>query len=152
MTALDAWAAAWGVPPAAMADLSARLAAVGPAPAEGDGKREAWAQSHVRLVAPAHVWLTRNNVGGVESIRYGLANESPAQNRAVKSGDLIGIDSTPITAADVGQPRGRFVSIEAKRPGWRYTGAGRELAQLQWAAFVESKGGRAAFSTGEWPW
>lgn len=154
---LGEWAAAWGVPPEALQDLAARLADTAP-PAEGQGQPEAWAQSSVRLQAPAHgVWLTRNNVGALidtrgRPVRYGLANESKAQNAAVKSADLIGIDSSPIRPEDVGQPRGRFVSIEAKRPGWRYAGTPRELAQLQWAAFVTARGGLAAFSTGEWPW
>lgn len=154
---LDSWAAAWGVSPAALADLAVRLAGTAPPPGVAKGA-EGWSQSHVRLLAAERgVWLTRNNVGALVDargvpVRYGLANESKAQNAAVKSADLIGIDASPIRPEDVGQPRGRFVSIEAKRPGWRYTGAGRELAQLQWAAFVTARGGLAGFSTGEWPW
>ena len=65
----------------------------------GIGKSEAWAQSQVRIAFSAsggRAW--RNNVGALPRedgvpVRFGLANDSAAQNRVLKSGDLIVIVS-----------------------------------------------------------
>lgn len=157
--ALQSWAARWRVHPEALADLLEIMGAganaaptVTPPP---PGASEAWAQSVVRLEAPRFgVWLTRNNVGCLPDkrgvpVRYGLANESPGQNDVVKSGDLIGFRSVTVTAAMVGTVIGQFVSREMKPPGWRYTGKGREAAQMNWAALVNRYGGDAKFATGD---
>lgn len=98
--------------------------------------------------------LWRNNVGAATDangnfFRYGLANETAAMNREVKSGDLIGIRPVLVTPGMVGATLGVFVSREAKRPGWRYAGTPREIAQLAWIELVTGLGGDAAFATGE---
>lgn len=125
-----------------------------PAEAPGAGKSEAWAQSVVRLEASEKgVKLFRNNVGALKDetgrlIRYGLGNDSAKMNEVIKSGDLIGIRPLLIQAHHVGHTFGQFVSREIKAPGWQYTGAGREAAQLAWANLINSCGGDAAFATG----
>lgn len=152
---LDEWAATWHIPPAALLDLRARLGeSVLPAlmPSQSDGS-ESRMQSQMRLAAAADgVWLTRNNVGALLDdrgvpVRYGLANESKAQNEVVKSADLIGIRPIQILPAHVGRVIGQFVSREVKHEGWKWTGSAREQAQMAWAKFVVSKGGDAAIDS-----
>ena len=122
--------------------------------APGAGKSEAWAQSMVRLEASEKgVKLFRNNVGALKDdrgrlVRYGLGNDSPQMNDAIKSGDLIGIRGVVITPEMIGHRFGQFVSVECKSPGWQYTGAGRERAQMAWMNLINSMGGMAFFSTG----
>lgn len=155
---LEAWAAAWGVSPAALFDLRMRLGIAGmhmpPLVIQGNPGSETRQQSLVRLDAAANgVWLTRNNVGALLDkrgvpIRYGLANESKEQNQKVKSADLIGIRPITITPLHVGLVIGQFVSREVKHAGWKYTGDEHERAQLNWCNFVLSKGGDAAFCSG----
>ena len=82
-------------------------------------------------------------------MRYGLGNDSPKINEVLKSADLIGIKSVTITSTMVGHSFGQFVSVECKAPGWQYTGGGREKAQIAWANLINSMGGMAIFSTGE---
>ena len=82
--------------------------------------------------------LWRNNVGALQTpagqfIRFGLANDSPQLNKAIKSADLIGIKPILITHAHVGLTIGQFISREIKHEGWKYTGADREKAQVAWA-------------------
>lgn len=155
---LDAWAAQWGVSAAALADLRAQMGqvdAVSP-PVTIDGKpgSEVRQQGLVRIeAANSGVWLTRNNVGALLDargvpVRYGLANESKAQNESVKSADLIGIRPVLIGPQHVGMVIGQFVSRECKHEGWTYKGNKHEVAQLAWCNFVLSKGGDAAFCTG----
>jgi hypothetical protein len=84
-------------------------------------------------------------------VRYGLANDSAKVNAQVKSGDLIGLYRLTVTPDMVGQVIGQFWSLECKRPGWRYAGTPREVAQANWAALVVANGGRASFTTGELP-
>lgn len=97
-------------------------------------------QNRIRLEeAKRGVRLFRNNSGVATDrhgrpVRYGLANDSSALNREVKSSDLIGIDG-----------EGKFVSLEVKRPGWVFRGTEREIAQLNWIVFVNCMGGRARF-------
>ena len=116
---------------------------------------ETGATQRVRLAAStAGCRLWRNNVGAGaltngSYIRWGLANETPAMNSRIKSADLIGIRPVRITAEHVGQVFGVFLSREVKQPGWRYTGAGREEAQMRWVELVQSLGGDAGFTTGE---
>jgi hypothetical protein len=38
---------------------------------------------------------------------------------------------------------GRFLSVEVKRPSWKWSGTADELAQLKWSTFVNDAGGRA---------
>ncbi len=118
---------------------------------------EAYAQSLVRLAAARTpgVWLTRNNVGVLphpdngRPVRFGLANESAAQNAALKSADLIGWRTVLITPVMVGQRVAVFLSREVKAPGWAYRGTDRERAQAAWRDLVRAAGGDAEFTTGE---
>lgn len=116
---------------------------------------EAWAQSHVRIAFSAtggRAW--RNNVGVLTDdrgvpVRFGLANDSAQINKVLKSGDLIGIKPRIVTPDMLGQLIGQFWSREVKKPGWRYTGTEREVAQMAWNSLVLRLGGDARFTTGE---
>ena len=74
--------------------------------------------------------------------------DSRRSNDHICTADLIGLMPRLITAEDVGATIGQFIAIEMKRPGWNYTGNGREAAQQAFLALVLSKGGEARFSTG----
>ena len=147
------WAVKWGVSPEALADLRAQmgLATVNALPGFPASQSEAAVSNNVRAVAPAYgMQLWRNNVGSLKDargipVRFGLANDSAKLNEVFKSSDLIGIDNEPIRAADVGQPRGRFVALETKAANWRYTGTEHERAQLAFINVVLAYGGRAQF-------
>ena len=153
---LNEWAIRWGVPYAALDDLRVRLGvlAAEPAPVPAAPHSEAWVQGQVRLEAPRlGMRLWRNNVGALKDergvpVRYGLANESPAMNRVIKSADLIGIRPVVIGPEHVGHTIGRFVSIECKEEGWHFTGTSHEEAQQAWAALIVSLGGEARFING----
>lgn len=155
---LREWAAAWNIPLAAIVDLEQRCGLLGTPGVVDDGKSEAYAQSVERLAAAkAGVLLFRNNVGVLPDengrpVRYGLANESPQQNKVLKSSDLIGPRPRLIVAADVGKVIGQFAAREMKPAGWRYTGTEREVAQLAFITLINAKGGDAAFSTGASAW
>jgi hypothetical protein len=152
----DEWAHQWGIPLAALLDLRQRMGIAHMPDIEPAGKpgSEVRQQSLVRIDAAANgVWLTRNNVGALIDergvpVRYGLANESKAQNKAIKSADLIGVRPTLIGPQHVGMVIGQFISREVKHEGWTYKGDTHEVAQLNWCNFVNSKGGDAAFCTG----
>ena len=139
-TVLAEWAAVWGIPPAALADLTARLT-LSEHPTAEAGRSEAAVQADIRLAASQRgdLVLWRNNSGAYQNdqgqwVRYGLNNESAQQNKRMKSADLIGIH----------RPSGRFVSIEVKRPGWKHSDASeRDRAQAAWAATVVAMGGVA---------
>lgn len=153
---LVTWAAKWGVPAAALADLTAELGLLGtPGDEPYRGKKsEAFAQSQVVLEgAEKGVRLFRNNVGalrdeGGRMVRYGLANSSKAENEVLKSADLIGWRMVRIEQRHVGSRIAQFVSREIKEPGWQYVGDEHEQAQLAWAELVAADGGDAAFATG----
>lgn len=150
---LHDWARKWGLSVECLRDLQITLGTYTPPLAPDDpsvGKSEAWAQSALRIEASRKgVKLFRNNVGALADktgrfVRYGLANDSAAQNAMLKSGDLIGI--RPVLIG--GHIFGQFVSREMKAPGWQYTGTDREVAQLNWINLINSCGGDAAFATG----
>lgn len=150
---LDEWAAAWGVPQAALLDLQRRMGVLD-APLQGsEGHSESNVSSRLRMAASERgyrVW--RNNVGALKDVRgvpvrYGLANDSSAVNENLKSGDLIGCKPTLIQPVHVGRTLGLFVSAEVKKEGWTYTGTKREVAQLNWIQLVASLGGWASFVT-----
>lgn len=159
MNTLAAWALQWHVGPAALADLAARLGALDRV-AAADGAMqpvpasEAAVQNLVRVEASqkgARLW--RNNVGAGYSedgqfMRWGLANDSAAVNRVLKSSDLVGIRPRVIQPGDVGSLIGQFLCREVKAGAWRYRGTDREVAQLAWIKLVQSLGGDAAFCTG----
>jgi hypothetical protein len=154
MTTFDEWAARWRIDPRALAELRDQLCRHGEYTGSGAARSEADVQSQVRLEASrAGCRLWRNNVGACYDdhgnfIRYGLANENAALNRAIKSADLIGIRPVLITQALVGRTIGQFVSREIKAPGWRYSGDAREQAQLAWAKLVTALGGDGQFCNG----
>lgn len=112
-------------------------------------------QAQIRLAAPAYgLTLWRNNVGALRDergvpVRYGLANETAALNKSLKSGDLIGWRPVRITPEHVGAQLAQFVSYECKRPDWRFTGTAHEVAQENWIRKVLAAGGVAKFTTGE---
>lgn len=152
---LDEWAIKWQIPAAAVADLRLSLASRPVVPGEFKPTSEDGVSKLVRLEAShTGVRLWRNNVGVLMNaegrpVRFGLANDSPAINRVLKSADLIGIRPVVITPGHVGQTLGQFVSREVKTPGWRYTGTEREQAQMAWAEVITAAGGDACFATGE---
>jgi hypothetical protein len=153
---LETWALRHGVNLAALRELYVDVLHLDydGAPAHA-GMSESAVQSRVRLEAARKgVLLWRNNVGVLEDkngrpVRYGLCNDTPALNRALKSHDLVGLRPRLITAADVGKTIGQFVSREVKEGGWRYTGTPREVAQLAFAHLVNAHGGDAAFANAE---
>ena len=156
MITIQEWAARWNLPPQALAELAA-LHGVADAPVVTNAEplSEGAVQQNIRLEASrvgARLW--RNNVGACTDkygtfIRYGLANDSIAVNKAIKSSDLIGIKPVMITFAHVGQVFGQFTAREVKREGWQYTGNGREKAQLKFLELVTALGGDGRFATGE---
>lgn len=153
---LHDWAIRWGVSMAALQDLGQHLGleGAGSIPDGLRGSGEAAAQAAVRLeAAQKGVRLYRNNVGALIDergvpVRFGLANDSAAMNKVIKSADLIGIRPIVITPLHVGATIGQFVSREMKAPGWRYTATEREQAQQRWALLVANLGGDAGFATG----
>lgn len=149
---LREWAARHGVSAVALAELSGVLGAVA-VPSASIGS-EGRVQSLVRLAAPAAgMRLFRNNVGVLKDergvpVRYGLANDSPALNKRLKSSDLIGWRRLPITADMVGYAVAQFAAIECKREGWRPSATDkREAAQGAWLSLVAADGGYAKFVT-----
>ena len=113
-------------------------------------------QARLRLRASREGWLLfRNNVGVLidatgRPVRFGLANDSKAVNKSIKSGDLIGIRPVLITQAMVGMVIGQFASVEVKREGWHLNPRDdHEVAQLSWKNIINNAGGYAIFSTGE---
>lgn len=158
MNNLHTWATRWRIPLECLRDLQTTLGTYTPPldPASpAAGKSEAWVQSAVRLEASRKgVYLFRNNVGALKDergrlVRYGLGNDTAGMNAVLKSADLIGWRPVVVTPEHVGRTVAVFLSREVKAPGWQYTGAGREPAQLAWANLVNARGGDAAFVTGE---
>jgi len=153
---LNDWALKWRVPPAALLDLQHLLVQHSVAP-QVRGKSEAAVQAEVRLAAArqgVHLW--RNNCGALLDkrgvpVRFGLANESRAENQHIKSADLIGIRPVLITPQHVGTTIGQFVSREIKEVAWRWRGDEHELAQARWALLVALAGGDAAIVNGPPP-
>jgi hypothetical protein len=150
---LSEWSKKWNIPPEAMAELFIGCNLF--PPTNATKRSEAAVQTDVRLEASRlGIPMWRNNVGVLTDernipVRYGLANDSPALNKRIKSGDLIGIRPVLITPAHVGMIIGQFVSREVKAEGWSYKGTGREEAQLRWQLLVQQHGGDACFVTGK---
>lgn len=151
------WAVRNGVNMRALGELRGifNLDAAPPALSSQLASTESYVQSIVRLEgARKGLKLWRNNVGvllderGVP-VRYGLANDTKRLNETIKSGDLIGWRPLVVSPEMVGSRIAQFVSRECKRMDWRYTGTGREPAQLKWAQAIAADGGDAAFCTGE---
>lgn len=144
---LRAWALRHHVSVEAVAELAALLTAGALPETSSETSSESRVQSEVRLAAAAAgMTLWRNNVGVLKNpngvpVRFGLANDSPALNKRLKSGDLIGWKALEITRAHVGAKVAQFVSLEVKSAGWTYSGTDREQAQGRWAALVSASGG-----------
>lgn len=154
---IDDFCVRWKLPAEARHELLMALAGNDYAPPlETDNKSsEAKQQSLIRLEAPKHgFWLTRNNVGALMDkngrvVRFGLANESKAQNENIKSGDLIGFRKRTIVPSDVGNVIAQFASIECKELGWKRSPTDEhEAAQARWRDFINHHGGYAAFASG----
>ena len=101
---LAEWQQRHGVSPEAMVELQNVLIGAVPDQLAPDATgSEAAGQQRIRLEAPHHgVRLWRNNVGALPDkygnlVRYGLANESKAMNKKLKSADLIA-SNTPTLA------------------------------------------------------
>lgn len=163
MSILNDWANRHAVTPAAMAELyllmghcpeltSEQLSAL-------KGKGESFVQSAIRLAAPTHGYtFFRNNVGALKDergvlLRYGLANDTAALNKVVKSHDLIGWKSFIVTQDWVGQRIAQFATRECKKPEWKgYNPADeRERGQQRFAELVIAAGGEAKFTNGQFP-
>ena len=116
---------------------------------------EADVQNWVRIRASEEGWrLWRNNVGVLKRedgtpVRYGLANDSTAVNRELKSADLIGIRRVLITQDMVGTYIGQFVSIECKPSDWKANSDKRLAAQIKWQELINMMGGHAVITKGE---
>jgi hypothetical protein len=156
MTILYQWALKWGVPHAALADLHAALGldGLGTLPADVKGTSEKAVEAALRLeAAEKGVRLFRNNVGALPDargvpVRYGLANESKAMNKLIKSSDWVGWRKRLITPDMVGRHIGQTVLRETKEPGWHYTGTEHEVAQWRFLMMALADGCDAAFCTG----
>jgi hypothetical protein len=153
---LSGWMTKHHVSQEAMRELAVMYGVTFAPPIEvGTGASEAEVQSRVRLEAPPKsVFLFRNNVGVLPDrngrpVRYGLANETPAQNKKLKSADLIGWRDVLVQPYHVGTVIAQFVSRECKRQDWRWSGDEHEVAQLAWAELVNAHGGDAQFATSE---
>lgn len=154
MTTFLEWLVKWRVPPEALKELVETCVHLGPG--EDDTPEESL-QREIRLEgARLGKFLFRNNrgAGRIEDgrfIRWGLANDSKKTGDRWKSGDLIGIETMYVSIEMVleavaqglpGYKVGRFLSVEVKRGDWKPDGSVEEMAQIRWAAFVNSAGGR----------
>jgi len=148
------WAMRWHVPDAAIKEIF-NLYGVDVMPTSD--MSEAAITQRVRLKASqkgARLW--RNNVGAYDPenpptswTRWGLCNESAAQNKKLKSSDLIGITPIVIAQQHVGQTFGIFTAYELKAGGWKYSGNQREQAQFSFINLVSAMGGIAKFINSE---
>lgn len=112
--------------------------------------------------AAAHlnVLTMRNNVGAVTyldqetgrttHLRYGLMNESPKQNKIIKSSDYIAITPTWAYVEGIGWGwLGVFTAIETKKSNWQFSRSDeRAVAQQAFHDIVRAYGGFAGFATG----
>lgn len=153
---LSDWATKWGVSLPAVAELREIMGIKDqPVILNAPVRSEAAVQQGARLKASKdgrRLWRNNNGATTDETgrlVRYGLANDSAAVSKKIKSSDLIGITPRVITPADVGKTFGLFTSYEAKRPDWIYRGTDREAAQLRWIQLVVSLGGIGKFITSE---
>lgn len=163
------WAARWGIPAQALAELAVVPTFVQEPTPKPDGS-ESYVQSLVRLEGATKGYrLWRNNVGAGQvvhaktlrqmcpecralvqgrPIRWGLANDSSNLNEQLKSGDLFGWRRRLITPSMVGTVIAQTVNRECKPVGWAYTGDEHEQAQVRWHQMVLADGGDSAIVTG----
>lgn len=106
---------------------------------------------HCQRYPGAQNW--RNNSGGYldehgNMIRYGLANESKAENDRIKSSDIIGITPVLITGDMVGYWLGVFTALEIKPSDWTLRPSDkRGHAQAKFHQLVKDACGFAGFVT-----
>lgn len=152
---LQEWAAKWGIPAEAIADLES-LTGIDPKIKEvkEPGASETRIQSQCRLRADEQGnFLLRNNVGALKDdrgvpVRYGLMNDSKQLNKVIKSADLIGGRKVLITPAMVGHTILQFYSVEVKEADWKFNpNDEHEKAQLAWANYINARGGYAQFAS-----
>lgn len=147
------WQRKHGITAEALADLVTMVGL--DVPRSSKGTPEARVQDEARLLASKMGWrLFRNNVGVLKDergvpVRYGIANDSPAMNKRIKSSDLIGIRPVVITQDMVGSTIGQFVAREVKKAGWKYKGTEHEQAQLAFGTLIIGLGGDFKFWSGE---
>lgn len=147
------WQRKHGITAEALADL-VTMVGLDVEPSE-DATGEHKVQDDARLLASKKGWrLFRNNVGVLKDergvpVRYGIANDSPAMNKRIKSSDLIGIRPVVVTPDMVGSTIGQFVAREVKKAGWKYKGTEHEEAQLAFGTLVIGLGGDFKFYNGE---
>lgn len=153
MNNLLEWQRKHGITAEALADLVAMVGL--DVPRSTKNTPEARVQDEARLLASKMGWrLFRNNVGVLKDergvpVRYGIANDSPAMNKRIKSSDLIGIRPVVITHDMVGSTIGQFVAREVKKAGWKYKGTEHEQAQLAFGTLIIGLGGDFKFYSGE---
>lgn len=157
MNIVHDWAHQWRIPPAALTDLQNRLVAKSTMACANTDKplSEAGVQSRVRLeAAEKDVRLFRNNVGAGQLIngsfvRWGLANDSEAINKEIKSSDLVGWRKVLIEPAHVGTHIAKTVLRECKKEGWVYDPTNQhDVAQMNWAMMAAYDGCDVAIVTG----
>jgi len=154
---INAWCNRWGVSPQALAELRALMVDSVPDPTftAAPASSEAAVQNVVRLEASKKgIRLWRNNVGAYQDeygnfIRYGLANDSQAMNRVIKSSDLVGIRPVLIEPHHVGCTIGQFVAREVKAADWTWHGNKHEQAQAKFLELVNLMGGDGCFANRE---
>ena len=154
ITELNHWATRHRIPPTALNDLLAVILPQTDHTIDAKPGSEAAVLNLTRLHVSSiggRIW--RNNVGAgkIEGsgsyIRWGLCNDTPKLNAAVKSSDLVGILPITIRSEHVGTRIGQFIARETKHPTWKYTGTDREQAQLKFITLVNALGGDAKFTT-----
>lgn len=139
------WAAKHHISPEALRDLCNTAVYNETNNAQPEGA----VQQAVRLSAARSgrlLWRNNRGAGKMASgtfVRYGLANDSKALGDSVKSADLIGIEPVTVTPEMVGTVIGRFLSVEVKREGWKFSGTLEEAAQIQWQRIIQANGGNA---------
>ena len=146
------WCEKWGISKDALEELKDILGVVSyPDSFDTCSLSETAIQNKVRLDAlKNNMILWRNNTGvaydarGVP-VRFGLCNDTPKVNSAVKSSDLIGIKRIKITKDLIGQTLGQFVAREVKKSTWKFKGTKEEHAQLKFLEIVSAWGGDAKF-------
>lgn len=147
------WQRKHGITAEALADLVTMVGL--DVPRSTKDTPEARVQDEARLLASKMGWrLFRNNVGVLKDergvpVRYGIANDSPAMNKRIKSSDLIGIIPRVITPDMVGSTIGQFAAREVKHGRWVYTGTEHEKAQLAFGTLIIGLGGDFKFWNGE---
>ncbi len=118
-----------------------------------DSEKRVQALAALAAARSGNKWLLRNNSGAFEDetgrqVRFGLGNVSKKFNEAMKSSDLIGVESVVITADMVGLTVGRFYAVECKPEDWEYKGTDHEVAQKKFIDKVNEMGGKAYFTNG----